>query len=112
MTDPISKSPIPNIKPDQVSKSPVPDAIPNLTEITAQPVSKSPVPDLKTKNMNFGEAMSEVVIGRKVHKLEWKDRNYYGFLNGDILSLHKPDNKNYQWVLNLGDLTGTDYIVI
>ena len=62
--------------------------------------------------INFPQAMEKVIEGKKVHKLEWEDRTYYGFLNGEFLSLHKSDGKNYKWIVNAGDLNGTDYIVL
>jgi hypothetical protein len=62
--------------------------------------------------MDFPDAIREVTVGKKIHKLEWADRGYYGIVNGGVLSLHKPDGKFYQWVINDGDLTGADWIVI
>ena len=62
--------------------------------------------------MDFATALKEVLNGKKIHKLEWKDEGFYGFLNEEILSLHKPDGNNYQWIINKGDLEGTDYVVI
>jgi hypothetical protein len=56
--------------------------------------------------------MRQIAEGKKAHKLEWKDKEFYGFLNGEILSLHKPDGQNYQWIISLGDMKGTDYIII
>lgn len=66
----------------------------------------------KPETISFSQAMSEIIAGRKVHKLEWGDKNYYGFLNGEWLSLHKPDGKNYKWTVSQGDMMGNDYIVI
>ena len=65
----------------------------------------------KTK-MDFTEAIKQIIDGKKVHKLEWENKEYYGFLNGEILSLHKPDGKNYKWIISIGDLSGIDYIVL
>jgi len=62
--------------------------------------------------MDFGAAMQKVLAGKKITRLEWDNNEFYGFLNAGILSIHKPDGKNYQWVVNDGDLTGTDYVVI
>ena len=76
----------------------------------------SPVPkqkhDDKPACLDFSQAIKEAVKGKKIHKLEWGDKGYYGFLKDEILLLHKPDGKSYQWVLSLGDLEGTDYIVL
>ena len=63
-------------------------------------------------HLNFPDAMKQVILGKKIHKLEWEDKGFYGFLNGEFLSLHKPDGKNYKWIMNDGDLQGDDYIVL
>ena len=73
---------------------------------------KQPIKKGTYKEMTFPEAMKEVIGGKKIHKKEWEDKEYYGFLNGDILSLHKPDGKNYQWIISDGDLYGDDYIIL
>lgn len=62
-------------------------------------------------NFTFSEAIKEVTNGKKIARLEW-DTNVYGFLNRDILSLHKADGKNYQWVINDGDLLAKDWVVL
>jgi hypothetical protein len=80
-----------------------------LPETTKSSMSSSTHP---SEQINFIDAIKQIVEGKKVHKLEWKDREYYVFLNGDLLSIHKPDGVNYQWVINLGDLSGTDYIIL
>jgi hypothetical protein len=67
---------------------------------------------LSTKKMDFPEAMRQVINGKKVTKLEWKNNNYYGFLNGQWLMIHKPDGKLYVWKVNDGDMLGTDWVVI
>jgi hypothetical protein len=64
------------------------------------------------KEMDFSEAIKEVISGKKIFRLEWLDRAYYGYLNGDVLSLHKPDGANYKWIISQGDLEGTDWIII
>ena len=85
-------------------------------EIEVVAVAQSPTPKprgvLTPATMSFYHAMKQVAAGKKIHKLEWVDKEYYGFLNGDILSIHKPDNVNYQWIINKGDLVGEDWVVI
>lgn len=70
----------------------------------------SPVPE--AKKFTFSEAVNVLAAGKKVHKLEWQDKEFYGVLEGGILKLHKPDGKFYSWVLSDGDLSGDDYIII
>ena len=62
--------------------------------------------------MNFPDAIKKVIEGKKIHRIDWEDKSYYGFLNGEFLSLHKPDGKNYKWIITDGDLSGIDYIVL
>lgn len=70
----------------------------------------SPLPQ-KPKEMDFPDAMREVIAKQRIHKLEWPE-GYYGFLNEGKLRLHKPDGKIYDWIPNEGDLNGDDFIVI
>ena len=66
----------------------------------------------KPETIGFCDALEEVVNGKKIHKLEWQDKEFYGYIKDGLLMLHKPDGKDYQWVLNDGDITGTDWIII
>jgi len=77
---------------------------PIVTKITD--VESSP------RQMDFGEAMKKIVLGKKVTKLEWKDDKIYGIIDETILKLHKADGKLYQWILNDGDLSGEDYVEV
>lgn len=63
-------------------------------------------------SMDFNEALDQLLDGKKIHKLEWNDLNYYGIMNKEILSLHKPDGKTYQWAISEADICGKDYVVI
>ena len=76
--------------------------------------SISPIPSKNKKKittLTFPEAIAEVIKGKKIERLEWEKKEY-AFLNADMLSLHKADGKNYQWIINDGDLLATDWIVI
>lgn len=66
--------------------------------------------DPDRKLMKFPEAMAKVIAGAKVTKVEWKDKGFYVFLNGEWLSIHKPDGTNWQWTISSGDLFGEDYV--
>jgi len=72
----------------------------------------SPLPKKGETTMDFPEAMREIIAKKRIHKLEWENREYYGFLNEGILQLHKPDGKNYAWIINEGDLNGDDWITL
>jgi hypothetical protein len=76
-------------------------------------VMTSPTPDLVIiKNMNFCEAINEVLLGKIVTKLEWGDPEYYMKLMNDKLVLHKPDGKYYDLIVSYGDMTGEDYMLV
>jgi len=78
-------------------------------------VSQSPSPQQVAeaiKLMDFPQAIREVINGKKITRSAWVNPQIYGFLNGDVLSLHKEDNKNYQWIVNDGDLLAEDWFVV
>jgi len=63
--------------------------------------------------IDFSQAVGEMLLGKKIHKLDWKDREYYGMIGKDnVLGLHKPDESFERWSLSRKDLEGTDYTVI
>ena len=62
--------------------------------------------------LSFPEALKSVILHKKIHKLEWKDKSFYGAIDDGILKLHKPDGKFYQWILSEEDINGDDYIVV
>ena len=76
----------------------------------------SPLPQRKlestTKFLDFYEALKAVVTGKKIFREEWENKEYYGFINKGNLSLHKPDGKTYQWIINDGDMNANDWIVL
>ncbi len=67
---------------------------------------------LEVKIIDFGDAMDEVLAGKKITKLEWKNKDYYAFLRKKILTLHEPNGKYHEWIVSEGDLAGNDYIVV
>ena len=83
-----------------------------IIENSEQSMSPLPVSKKTEVTIDFPDAIKEVISGKKIHKLEWGDKEIYGFLNNSILSIHKLDDKIYQWILNDGDLYGTDWIVL
>ena len=64
------------------------------------------------QGLDFPDAMRAIINGDKVTRLSWKSNKIYGFLNIRFLSLHKLDKKNYQWIINDGDLFATDWKII
>jgi len=71
---------------------------------------KSPEPTKQTKkDMDFYEALKEIMTGKQVTKKEWGDKNIHGILRDGHLQLHKADGKYYDWILTDGDIYGCDY---
>jgi len=62
--------------------------------------------------VDFPFAIKKVIEGKKIHKLEWEDKAFYGVLQEGRLQLHKPDGKFYDWILNDGDLKGDDWVIL
>lgn len=73
-------------------------------------------PSLKRDIIYFGltfpEAIKVVMNGGKITRKEWENKEIYGYLYNSFLSLHKADGLNYQWIVNDGDLMGTDWVEI
>lgn len=81
--------------------------------------STSPLPPRKievkedlSQEMSFEEAISKVIEGKKIHKLEWEDQKYYACLEDAKLVIHKPEGTTHTWIISEGDLLGKDYIII
>lgn len=63
------------------------------------------------QTFSFAEVIPFLLEGKKIHKLEWEDKNIWGEITSTFLCLHKADGKYHSWILNDGDLAGTDWIV-
>ena len=73
----------------------------------------SPLPNQAQKGAtNFYKALEQVVTGKKITKLEWKNKEFYGVIDKEILKLHKPDGKLYDWIISTGDLSGDDWVIL
>ena len=81
-----------------------------MSEATQSPLPKKQ--EQKRITMNFPEAMKMIILGKKIYKEEWEDKEFYGILEDARLKLHKPDGKLYDWIISDGDLMATDWIVI
>lgn len=90
----------------------------NNNFITGQQEEESPITEgmsptpPKIKEMDFPDALREVIAGKKITKLEWCNKEFYGVLEDEMLVLWKDDGKKYQWILSDADIKGEDWIVI
>lgn len=64
----------------------------------------------KEKQFDFSGAISRILTGKSITKLEWSDKRYHALLKDAQLVLHKPDGNYYQWILSEADLRGDDYV--
>ena len=72
-------------------------------------------PRVKTTSsdeMDFFDALKAIRDGKRVARLEWPDPAFYCLLHDGRLCLHKPDDNFYSWIINLGDMTGEDWVVL
>lgn len=86
-----------------------------MGEISHSPLPK-PVLDADViKTMTFFEALEKVLDGKRITKLEWKDKRHYGILKEEMLQLHKAGEKEdllHPWIISNGDLSGDDWIIL
>jgi hypothetical protein len=88
---------------------------PIIEELTHSPLP-TPVLDADiVKNMTFFEALEKVLDGKRITKLEWKDKRHYGILKEEILQIHKAGEKEdllHPWIISNGDLSGDDFVIL
>lgn len=60
--------------------------------------------------LDFPEAMRQVIAGKRVTKEEWHDEKQYVELAQGFLIIHTDED--HKWMINDGDLLGTDYYVL
>lgn len=74
---------------------------------------KSPLPPKpKTNDLDFHQALKEIMAGKSITKKEWNDKNVHGLMKDGRLTLHKADGKYYDWLVTDGDLYGDDFYVL
>lgn len=73
-------------------------------------MSRSPLPvEVIQEQFDFPEAMSRVLQGKKITKLEWDNPEIFISLNNKMLQLHK-NGGYYNLLVSEGDLIGTDWV--
>jgi len=61
--------------------------------------------------LTFDEAMKAIINGERITKLEWHNPNQYGQMREGWLMIRRG-GVWYQWLVNDGDLLGTDWMVV
>lgn len=65
----------------------------------------------KEKTFTFPEALALTVMGKQITRLEWNDRQVYGFIMNGVLYI-RTEGQYKNWILSTGDIVATDWIVI
>lgn len=86
-----------------LSESPVPQE-------SAPPIKVPVVEEIET--IDFSAAISRVILGAKVTREEWDDKETYVHLADGFLMIHKEDGKNYQLIVSEADMKAEDWILI
>lgn len=67
----------------------------------------------RVRRLNFGSAMNEVLNGKKVRRLDWKDEGVYLVIKDERLLIFKTDDGSFDTlIVSAGDIAGTDWVVI
>jgi len=75
-------------------------------------ISESPSPSILTPIFDFPKAIAAVIDGKRITKQEWADPESYGMLKDGFLMLHRNDTGWHRWLVNDGDLSSTDWIIM
>ena len=106
MNEKISQSPLPSQVTKNVDGIRKVDKIDEMGEV----IPNGEV--ISVKEMDFPDAIRITMNGKKITRTEWGNKNIYCFLNGDILSIHMLDGNNHKWIINEGDMTAEDWVVL
>jgi len=76
------------------------------------PIPQQPI--IAPKTLSFPEAIAQVIDGRRIARLEWRNlggETDYGFLKDGLLQIF-TNNKFNQWVVSESDMISEDWIVL
>jgi hypothetical protein len=79
-------------------------------EVATSPLPKKIEVKDATPMLTFPQAMEAVIAGKRVTKKEWDDVDNYAEMKDGFLIIHT--DKDHQWTISEGDLTGNDYVII
>jgi hypothetical protein len=76
------------------------------------PVAPERVPEKQEVSMTFGQALDQVMKGKRVTKREWNNQDVYVFMKETYLSIHMADGKDSVLLVRDGDILGMDWFVV
>ena len=94
---------------EEINTSPIPVSSP--VQVVQTPVSPVPLQGRKPLELSFPDAMREVMDGKKVTRLAWESNSIFGCLKDTFLMIFIR-GEYHQWIVNDGDLTAIDWVVL
>ena len=64
------------------------------------------------KVYTFSEALTNVMLGNKVTRIDWGAEQWYVFMESGLLKIHRPDQTVHNWIIGENDMIGDDYIIV
>lgn len=62
--------------------------------------------------MDFPMALRQVMIGKKITKLEWGNPKIYVRMKDGFLTIRKEDGRFHSLLISDGDIFGEDWVVV
>jgi hypothetical protein len=66
--------------------------------------------------LDFPDAIREVIDGKRIARVDWKNADYGVLKDGWLKIFHKKEGQKlsnfHTWLINDGDLTADDWIVL
>ena len=76
-------------------------------------VQLTPTPKIQNKpmTMSFFDAIKAIQNGNSVRRIEWNNLDYCFMGKDEFLSIYTK-GKIHQWLINLGDIEGNDWMIV
>ena len=71
----------------------------------------SAIPNHTVQTLTFPDAMQSVIDGYRITKQEWGNSGHYVELRNGLLMIYLDDGW-HKWIINDGDMMGTDWIIL
>lgn len=76
----------------------------------------TPLPKFKkevevSEKLTFIEAMKQIILGKRVTRIDWNDNNCYCLIKSDLLMIYIEDEYK-TWTISIGDIFAQDWVVL